>query len=390
MRRVFGPLRSSPAAPGSAPAYLAGMANFQLRALTGSFAPTGPATIEAAVAALPAPFPDWLDAGLEPSSGSIRSIITRWSGGIEDRTTRKLYINGGGHDDGAFNGVCVFDFSGATVPAGWSVEPGSLSTIANTPAGIPTEHITYNDGKAGSVHSYDGLAFDATSKRLYRFGGAYYSRGFFNQASWRWDTVSQQWVQLPSGGPTEVPITVMDQTSRKILVTFRNSTTARFFNAATESWGATVNLSAQPSTNSDPVLCYDPTRSRAVLVAQTGPRLYTINWSAETLTDTALSASGQTIALSRSAISVLYDSVRDSFWLFGGDDDSGFYNKCTEMSASTFACIEYPWTGDTVSFNETGANYVGSYKRAIMFEDWRAIGFCTSTSHPSYVLKLPA
>src|SRR6185369_2559917 len=105
--------------------------SFQLRALTGTFAPTGSATVRAAITALGSPMDLWNTQ--DPGVVGVASVMSKWSSGGEDRTGHRMMVHGGGHADSAFNGLPTFDFSGSSKPAGWVIEPNSLSPIAQVP-----------------------------------------------------------------------------------------------------------------------------------------------------------------------------------------------------------------------------------------------------------------
>lgn len=375
---------------GFAPTYIDSMSNYQLRALSGSFTPSGAQTIEAAITALGNPYDDWLTD--DPANGSPASVVSKWSGGAGDSAGHRLFVLGGGHDDSAFNGIPTFDFSGTgNTPVGWVIEPNSLSTIDDVPIGAGQSFDQYDDGKAGAVHSYDGVNYDSTGDRLYRTGGSIWSSGNFTTGQWYFNLTSKAWVNvasLPFAG--EVTVTAINQSARKILYTVRGASVARFYNIAANTWSANKSLSATVTDQSYPTLTVDETRGDVILIGDNQFRLWTVNWSSETISDAAFTPTGDTGVFSSSdALTVLYDPTRDSFWIFGGAQGH-YYNKITEMNASTFVCTEHALTGNTVSFNETSGNYHGSFGRAVLMDDWRAIGFCTSTGHPAYVIKLPS
>ena len=103
----------------------------------------------------------------------------------KSRTGRIRARRGGGHGDGAYNGILMFDFSGGSQPQGWSEVPGSLSdpdTIPPLPGGGDS-----SDGKPAAVHSYDGLQFDSATNRLIRVGGSPWGPGGFTKAAWAFD-----------------------------------------------------------------------------------------------------------------------------------------------------------------------------------------------------------
>lgn len=372
------------------PAYMSGMSAFQQRALTGVYAPnTGTETMRQAITAMGSPWSAWVSA--HPTAGSVSAVINHWNSGAEDRAAKKLYVHGGGHNDSSFNGLPVFDFNGGARPNGWVVEPGSLSDPGLLAAlGSSVEYQTYGDGKPGSVHTYDGLAFDTVGGRFYRFGGSFYKRGFFVGWSFYWDVNSKQWVSIADWpDAAQAAMTAYDPPSRKILVFRRGSTSAYFYNTVTNTWSAPKSI-VQMGTGYG-TFAYDSTRRRVIASGVSPLTVITPDWSAETISTSTLTPSGTgSGAVAAGSMAVLYDPTRDSFWLWGGySQTSDYYQRIVEMNASTFACTEHALTGDAVQFDQSQVNYNGSYKRAILLDEWRALGVVTSSSHSAYIIKLP-
>lgn len=295
-----------------------------------------------------------------------------------------LNVHGGGHQDSSFNGMMFYDFSGTTLPTGW--EMGAYTEQANQVFNADA----YADGKPSSVHTYGGMVM--VGDRSYRFGGVPWSQGITTNASWRYTRSTQQWVRLADLGFSSGFMHCMyNAAANKILVGANNQ--CRFLNLATEVYSAIKTPSASGGAIFDAYACgaWDTTRSRGVFAGhQSGvPNvLATIDWSAETVTLAALSASGETECLT-GGISCFYDSVRDSYWLFGGNVSnftSTTWPNLYEMNASTFAITKTALTGDTI---EHGDIMFGSYGRFVFMPEARAIGTATWYTKPAYVIKLP-
>jgi hypothetical protein len=143
-----------------------------------------------------------------------------------------------------------------------------------------------------------------------------------------------------------------------------------------------------PST-SDASNCYDTSRSRGINIGGSTNILYTINWSAETVTTTALSPSGSTAILSTGGLSCFYDSARDSYWIFGGKYDSAGWQNIYEMNASTFAVTAHALTGTAIVV-DSSTPMAGSWGRNVFLSAYRAIGIVAKHDQPASIIRLPA
>ena len=138
----------APPPPAGLPQYMGGMADFEIRNLTGSYAPLVGETM---FSVLPA---EWRN------STSAAPVFSTWSGGSGDAASMKLYCRGGGHGDSGNNGLYIYNFSGSTRPTGWSIAPNSLSALAVA----LNSSTVYSDNKPTSVHSYDCGRFDPVDR----------------------------------------------------------------------------------------------------------------------------------------------------------------------------------------------------------------------------------
>lgn len=144
-------------------------------------------------------------------AGRSWSAIQRaWSGGVV--ANGKLYVTGGGHADGAHNGVLAVDSDGK-----WSrvTEPGKIwrktdcpVLPGNTRGTCTTEYgtctlgwcTTGKDGQPVAIHSYNGLAAD--NNYLYRSGGAVWSHGNSGTGpkNFKLDFATGEWSTFPDCG----------------------------------------------------------------------------------------------------------------------------------------------------------------------------------------------
>jgi hypothetical protein len=204
----------------AAPAYLAGMADYEVRALTGGYAPTNGNTTNADV--IPA---EWQAGG----TGTRLGTYYAFSGGFSDEQAGLLYVHGGGHGDSANNGIYYFDVNGVNAPTGWSLVPNTLSAVADVPM-TEEVHTFYNDGLVGSTHSYDGMVFDPDNKIMYRFGGSPWRLGTLPGTAFKFDIATTTWTQLqtaPFSGQS--PATARDPVTGKIFLSLSTGT-ARIYN----------------------------------------------------------------------------------------------------------------------------------------------------------------
>jgi hypothetical protein len=361
------------AQPGTAPAYIQALADFEVASLDGARAPTnGTSSLRSVTPS------EWLTS--DPAIVGLPGVIVAWNGGAKGIGSR-LFVHGGGHNDSANNGLYIFDFAGGSRPTGWDA-PLTISAVAAVRAGDPT----YTDGNPGSVHTYDGMVYAKHNNRIYRFnGGSYGPIGAFTSASFKFDVASKTWTQLPNfPGGAGGAVTFYDPASGNIFVANAASASGYFFRTNNDTWSGPKNINGLAETAG----AWDPTRNRGVVIGIGGSYVVNINFNTETVSTTPLIASGQTAILAFRALSTTYDPQRDVFWIFGGPETSPGWSTIYEMPA-----IGSPWT--IVPHTLTGApiqkspGLVGSYGRFTMMDQWRAIGLVASPDSPAYVIKLP-
>ena len=352
------------------PSYISSMADFQVRALQGSFAPTvGEVSIQNMTPS------EWLSG----DPGDLTGIIDAWSGGAKGAVGNTMYVHGGGHSDSANNGVYAFDFSGTTRPVGWTV------TISSTGA-VRANTATYSDGRPVSVHTYDGM-LTGTNGFLYRFGGAEHINGFFITAAFKFNTNTNAWTQLsslPGGSGFTWPITLYDPNSQKVLVAAANNFEYRIFRLNDDSYSSVKSFSGGATADGYHCGAFDSSRSRGVWFGSGSNQLVTVNWSSETASISSQSISGLP---SMTGPSCFYDPATDRYWVFGGQPGSSGWTTLYEIHAGTFAVTPHPLSGDAIS---RSSGMIGSFGRFVFMPNYRAIGVIASISSPAYVIKLPS
>jgi hypothetical protein len=354
------------------PEYIASMSAFQVRQMTGPFAPTnGFATIASVT-------PDeWLKS--DPGNG-LPYVIDAWCGGGKGKGT-KLVVHGGGHNNSANNGVYIFEFSGTSRPTGWTLP--SISSVSAVQQGSVSN--SYRDGRPVSTHTNSGMV--STGKALYRFLGAHWnSSGGFTAACWKYSYASNAWTYLGNyGGKLNQPLCVFDESANKILITTDTYDTYQILDCATD------RLSAVKSHNFDvgygSTLVYDSLRRRVIEI---GPnrRVWTMDWNSETLSGGTYTPTGAIAGANLTAACSLYDESKDVFWIFGGRLGDPGYSTIYEMNARTFAVTAHPLS-QSIAIS-ISPDYQGAWDRYIWMHEWRAIGFVSNVGVAPVVIKVPA
>jgi hypothetical protein len=354
------------------PTYISSMADYDVKAMSGSAAPT-----------------NGMDTMAEVTTGSWETdysgvnwpdaagVIVAWCGGFKG-TGSKLLVHGGGHFDSANNGIYVFDFTGTDAPIGWSIEGQSASTSNVVLNG------TYTDGKPTSIHSYDGLVYASHNNTCYRFGGYDFGIGS-NQIdqAWKYNLTTHSWTQVsdyPGGGL--LGTCIYDPVTQKIFVADgqdnSSSYNAYFFDCSDDSWSSQKTMSHTPG--GDAVMAWDSSRGRALVYGGGSGKVLTINFSSETV-----SSASQSIPGMANARCVFYDPLRDVYWAFGGTGGSD-WSTLYEINASTFATVASHSLSASIPVHDSSQ---GSYGRFVFMSDWRAIGTVGTNTSAAYVIKIP-
>ena len=347
------------------PEYIASMSPYQVRALSGSYAPTnGTSTLQAVM----------------PSQWNGNTDIVRpWSGGAKSTTGTKMYVHGGGHADSSNNGLYSFDFAGTTRPTGWAVENAGQT-------GVSTDIAVGATGAPISVHTYDGMVDMGSA--LYRLGGSPYPNGGFATQMFRYDKASSVWTRLPnwtSGGGWFAGSAIANPAAGKILAMERwvYYQTYAFYRVATNNWSAMQSVGAQ--WISDGATAWNPVTNTGLMVGSSNGYGATtafslgIDWAAETITQTqrSLPAVGGGSA-------IVWDATRQRYWVWGS---SGNYGTMYEIDPSNWTVSTHALTGDALAPEEP---YRGTFGRHVFMESWRAIGSVVSRTGAAFVIRLPS
>jgi len=346
------------------------MSDFQVLQMSGALSPTnGFGTIASVTPA------EWLTR--DPGFG-VRMIIDAWGGGGKGKGT-KLIVHGGGHNDSANNGVYMYDFSGTTRPTGWTLP--SISAVSAVRSGFDT----YTDGRPVATHTNAGMV--STGTALYRFLGIHWNpNGGFTTACWKYTYATSTWTFLGNyKGPVNQGLCAYDEAANKILITTDDQFAYQFLNCQTGSMSALKTHSSNVGYGS--TIAYDSRRRRAVEIGA-NRRLWTIDWTAETITGGSYTPTGATAGASITAACAFYDELKDVIWIFAGRRGDPGYSTIYEMNASTFAITAHPLS-QSIALS-LSADYNGAWDRYIWMHEWRAVGFVSNAEAPPVVIKLPA
>jgi len=358
--------------PATPPAYIADIPPYTLRALSGAYAPSnGLTTIQSVT-------PDeWLRG--DPGTSDVSGVILAWCGGGKSRSP-KLVISGGGHNNSANNGLYQFDLNGSNAPNGWQ------KTVISPVSAIINQSCTYSDGKPTSIHTYDGLVYADHNSTFYRFGGAWYSTsGGFCACTAKYDGSSWTSLKAFPGGSGGL-LTFYDANARKIFVFREESNTGYFFRCDDDSWSSAKSFSNQVSGFYS-IAAWASSRGQGMVIGGGDCIRWTIDFSAETVSNSRLSPSGATSIVSSQAPGVVYDDWLDVYWIFGGVGVNTGLTNIWYMNPNTAALTSVPVSGGPIPVL---SEYYGMYSRFAFMSDWRAIATLASHTSPVYILRLPS
>lgn len=324
------------------------MSPFQVRSMSGSYAPTnGTSTLRSVLT----------------SWNGNDDIMRPWSGGPKSITGTKMYVHGGGHSDSSCNALASFDFAGTSRPTGWVLENNG------------------GDGAPVSVHTYDGMV--DTGDYLFRFGGSVYPSGGFTANAYRFSKAAKTWTNIPSLQNVRGNYALFNEAAGKILVLDRwvNYLTYAFYRIDSNNWSSSKSVNQQ--WPDDGTIAFDPATNTGLVVGsnQSTVRAFSvsINWSNETVSQTSRSITTGT------GPALIWDAAKGVYWCWGwGGQNSSIY----EINPSNWTATQHALTGDAPLAPESGT--IGHFGRFVFLKEWRAIGSVASRTGAAYVIKLPA
>lgn len=323
------------------------------------------------------------------SVGAISdNVIAHYSGGTGDGT--KIWVNGGGHTDCAYNGLHQFDFSGTSAPAGWTLLNAPSSTGA-----VRIDNATYTDGLPSSVHTYGGQCI--VNGRYFRCGGSIYNSG--SDPGYFWLHNGTSWVRLadfPNGSFGGALIALQPNASfpqGKILACDRFGVTQQGYAFFTPNstytggtWGSLKSV-ANGNWTYDPYASHQPlttTTSKGLMVGGDGNWSFDIDWSAETCTNKT-SRTGIPTA-GRGGI-LYWDSQGNTWWFMASNTLNAIYS----IDPTTFAATSHTLSAP-ITIPDTGGGEYGHWGRSVLmtYGTNRYIGLVTGRNNNAFVVKLPS
>jgi Galactose oxidase, central domain len=136
------------------------------------------------------------DSPVHGNSGCA-AVMSAWNGGIADTDQNLLIFFGGGHRDYYGNEVYALDLNRLALTK--LTKPSPISNLDTCPE-------SYVDGRPGARHTYNGLAYLASLRSLYLFGGAKSPCGQMSDATWILDLHSLEWTRRETHGDTPAAV----------------------------------------------------------------------------------------------------------------------------------------------------------------------------------------
>lgn len=355
--------------PDTAPAYIAALSPYEVLELASTS--SGNVSMQ-----------DVTPAEWDGSAGAnnLDAVVVSYSGGGKAVTGTILSVHGGGHNDGANNGMYLYEFAGTTQPFGWK-SPLVISDLDQ----ITVSSTTYSDGKPASIHTYDHMV--TIGDYVYRFRGSRWEDGSDGYLPWRYSLQNDTWEELATGGPSagfHILSTIADQATEKVLCSWESAITY-FYRAAADTWSSAKTLGFHIGEYNIGIRGPD---SECLIVGEGAKRVVTVDFSAETVSSAAFVSSGDDEILDADGISGFYDPTLDCYWLFGGAAaNTDGYANLYHVNRSTWAVTAHALTGDAISIMP---GTIRSSGRFLFMDEYRAIGFVTTVDGPAYVIRLPS
>lgn len=357
----------------AAPHYSDGMVPFEVRRMQGAYAPAdGKTTFKAAQVA------PWGGAsGLHQGKG----VIGAWSGGCVDGS--RLLFAGGGHSNGADNGVHFYDWSGTDRPVGFGLMPGSRSDAAIVVS--PYLIDVYSDGRPAAIHTYSRCQWSAQRGEFVRAGGRLW---VFNDAAQAWRQVTADNLAVAGNGAAVV---LSPDESQVLVLTgggsarngFIDLTTGAFTLSGAPLWGpySTATMDAH--------IALDTTRNRYLSIARSSSSqwLHTteVNWATRTYLSTRYPTDpAGADALLGGGMFIVYDEDEDCFWAGCSKEErvalGGKFGSITRIDAGTLTSTVHALSEPVTS--------AGHYGRAIWLRDQRCIGLIPTYDTAPVLIKV--
>ena len=374
------------------PAYADGMADYDVRQLTGQYAPAGAETLQVVTPTV------WVNEAANGPGRTFFGIISAYSGGagvvVVDTEDGRLALTGGGHNDSGNNCMAIFDpREVGLVAAGWE-NPVDISDNAIVAPGTSAAH---SDGRWRSVHSYSGLCYAPHRNLYYRVGGSSFSGpGTFLNDLWQYDpTLAQgsrhtQLADIPGNSDDGIGLVCDVSADKLIAVDPQNG--SYIFDIAAGTWSAEAGLTA--FDNFDTNIGYDPSRNVVLATMANGTtRVIEYNLTTDTIvSQAAITWTGDT-AIVNTASARMYDPDLDRWWFFGGQT-AGNYNRIAYASGADVAAGgNVAVTEVTLSANKAATGFneaiIGTFDRFLFVRSTGLLYETHRVDEGVWITKLP-
>lgn len=376
------------------PSYASGMSAYDVRQLTGVYAPSsGDTTMEDVTPA------GWVSEASNPGR-AFSGVISAYSGGagvtVSTTADGRLVVHGGGHNDSGNNGFYVYDpRESGGLPTGWE-SPLDITTKGTETQGTTP---TYSDGRPRSVHTYDSMLYAPDRNLYYRMGGAIFEgNGGFTDDFWEYDptaAIGSRWMQLTDwpGSTSDTTFAYYDQATGKIIGLTNG--TCYIYDIDAGTWSSAVTITA--NSGFDGAGGYDPTRNNVIVQQRSNDsaRLYTFNLSTDTQTSSsAITWTGSTTLINSGAPAHFYDSLLDRFWVIGGDntanyDTIAYYDAADLALGGSVAVTEVALSANMAATGFEEA-IIGTFGRYLFVEESRLIYTVHRTDEAPWIVLLPS
>lgn len=267
-----------------------------------------------------------------------------WNSLVVDPATSRVYnVAAGGHNDYAGNEVEYLDLNKATPNWVRALDPSPTSEYANPGNGASY----YDDDRPCSRHSYYGITYSPSNRRIYLLGGAHWnnSGGFHNAiSSYNLDTNAYSASTAHGSwnvGGTPVAACCFDPANGNVYVL--NDFRVSRWNPGTNTWTTDLNATGVTPDQANECCCaFDSTRGRAFFLGGSAASAQTYTVGTNVMANVTLSgsASGSVKGNERGMV---YVPEIDAYLVRAGGSGQTVYR----INASTFECTTFSTSGGT-------------------------------------------
>lgn len=369
----------------SVPAFAQGIADWGVRAMSGSYTPSNGK--ETMYSTLVGAFAEWHQTG---QSLGADNVFNAWGHGMHgDPDGLRGFVHGGGHLDSGNNGLYIYDFSGDAAPVGWKVSPNTLSTIAN--ATINSSNGKYADGRMCSIHAY-AMWFDKVNNQVHRVSGSPYSNGGgATDVYGRFNLADDTQTSANASAVASLGATLIGKADGTKLLYLNVEGTPQFINTSTLALTASGS-SFLGSTERGPMCLYDVDIDKHVCFFDSAGaktvKVITTNWGANTFSVADNTMTGANASdIDSGGACLAKDRASNRYLVVANKRDAtnGLVSSLYSVNPSTWAVTKFD-LGSTISISTASA---GGYGKCVWFESWRILAVMLGYNDPVQLIKVP-